>query len=1800
VNQATALADTLETLQRALGEALAAGGDLREMMLGERARGMLPLLRLPRRFDMLLLERVLLPAAGDRADAGTPTAFAELTDAGLVDRVPGRPGWWRAAPASGKVAPTGAPWAPGGQAWQAAHLALAAHFDAHGEDGELESVYHRLAAGSPSAEATWGELYNRACVAFDLARCETLLQLLDDGARFISVALATRGTRERGLLGARAALAEDHARTTRYLERAPLLQAFEALLGDTRHFILQLHAPGGSGKTMFLRWLGPRWCLERRVPIARVDLDFLDVSERGMASAFMLGKLAERLDLQLPGAPLLELLRDVAEERRRACDSPQRLDAAALATLETEVRERLARVLVERCAGQPVLLVLDTLEDAAIKHQLDMLALVRAIAALRECMLAMAGPGGAPRLLLLLSGRYALHEQHPAIHAEFKTQLVVFPIPPFDANESLRYLQQRLTGASPPPAAAVLAAAVERARGNPFKLSLYADILLATPGIAVEELGQGVDVDMLYLIQRVLARLDDDALHWLLRYGVLARRLTRDFVEQVLLAPMRASMRGERRHDDPAQDGVAHRDWPRLWRARRAEPLRRDEVAGLWQRLRSYASASSWISVDVGSADAVVIQPIAGQPMRRALLQQDRRVVTQIHRAAIAHARHARQARDAGDQADALADLTYHDFQLRGPRAATAWWARVEHALRQPDEGEAVLALAAVVLSDDLRESELAAPGPTRAPLIDAQTRARAFFATAVVHARRAADDREHETRARASFEQYDALASALPAPPCGLARDGLLRLQLLGRDATQRQRALQTLEAALATRLDTPTRGKVLRALKEVWALQDAQRSRRFARRWGLWAWRARDARQYGAYLVDESRTRVRGGAVAAALNALIIGRGELTNASSRWLDPAELREARRRVAQDEAPALVAAGLFDAARVREAQVYPPGQPLADEAQNWHRARQQAALVLGAGDPSAALAALAGLFASLDDNKLEREPALRRRLELLPLQAQAQRQLLLFGPMLDSLSATLAAHSELGNHEGEVSTRLHMARVQLFDIGHLQQAAELLQDNDSAFASESADARAEHALLRASLAAFSGRASDAMARLAQAEALNRELPTQPWAAAALLAQAGLRIAPPEAAVGYAAALADAWSRVDCASARLALAGELRLAPAVVGLPAALAQRLDRLTRVAALGLPGHRRLRPADRVRLTLQRTEVLRIIGRPRRAAEELHALRPTLAALPAGLWLRDVALCCDRLGIEPQAVLPSGWLSRLVSSVRRFPGLLAAVYLEAAERAERAGDAAHSAKLAGRSLKALGPNDGPPCVLHARQAALRARLLAAEQTEEEIAERRLQVNAMRQHLGWPPLVENAENAKDARATAPDAASSTDPGRTLPERIATVATGLRIHLAERAVRVDHLADGLQEERGSMPLPGRLAEVLGAMGDQRIVDAAAPALASLLVPRDAGFGLTLATAVLPEMLIERLWAAQRGTLAPLEWMVEHRRNGMHAMPWELLVPGLPAGVPSESAPARPLTLHPGMGCFWRAPAGFQLRQRVVWAQQALGLRADGRLGPATAAALSRFQREHGLSPSGGLDAATAQALARLATPGAPPRRVLLITPSRQVTVVTQRGAAATGTDLREIYAGHDLEVVLLETPSVDELQQMLRKPFDAVHLAAPVAQSRSSRELSLQFSAGYDSAHTTAFTPSLLCRLLKGTPLVVVDAPRPGSRDETVRQLLLRNAFAAHLFDQGELPAVVACGLGSPWAQHKQAQALARGMAEALPLVERVSGLREQGLDAPAGTDLLELSASAGIALFARDPYIPALPVAAR
>ena len=133
----------------------------------------------------------------------------------------------------------------------------------------------------------------------------------------------------------------------------------EKLLRDKKKWILHLHASGGMGKTMFLRWLAARHAVAapQRWPCARVDFDFVNLTAVSNHPWLLLLRLAEQLDKQVPGTPFYELSGLAGEFtvvfRRAHCDAApcRRMPRRLYRTAACRWRRRSPKSSSERGKG---------------------------------------------------------------------------------------------------------------------------------------------------------------------------------------------------------------------------------------------------------------------------------------------------------------------------------------------------------------------------------------------------------------------------------------------------------------------------------------------------------------------------------------------------------------------------------------------------------------------------------------------------------------------------------------------------------------------------------------------------------------------------------------------------------------------------------------------------------------------------------------------------------------------------------------------------------------------------------------------------------------------------------------------------------------------------------------------------------------------------------------------------------------------------------------------------------------------------------------------------------------------------------------------------------------------------------------------------------------------------------------------------------------------------------------------------------------------------------------------------------
>lgn|GEM_PF-917879 len=668
-----------------------------------------PLLRraaLLRWFDRELFERVL---AADLPDAPDWEAFIASPD---VERLRGEPVRYALRDDAARA---------GLEAWKqqpeearAFSAKLAAYFE---PIDPLERFTHLVLADPARALEEFLRLYREADEAFDLAQCDTLIRIVRHRnglfPSLIPQALRDALDDREQYYRSRTLFADDYWRTMAFVERPSLVRHFEEWQGDTRRWILHLYGKGGFGKTMFIRWLIARRCVReidgRRIPVARLDSDRLDLPSLSRWPWLVLLPVARQLNVQLPGSPFLSLIHGfgdfAAVLRRPAVQGRDDSRSLLLQRLRPEAEMLASEIpaLFQSGLGDShVVIVLDTIEELLLHHRSGLQAILNQLARLRE---------RCPGLQLLLAGRYNLADpgrlpQFMKQHCALEDRLL---IEGFEPEESLHYLRDLRKVPPQTPVQAI----IKKTQGNPFELALFADLAIASPGMTARDVERYPGTQYARLIERIIDRIppEEHGVAWLLRYAVVPRQLTFEFMRDVLGPFLRKEMTRRSQLDRPNEfrgelSLYAGRE---VWRKHREEDLRR-----LWNQLSRYASDHSWVELH---GDVLVLQPEVRVPMRQLLREQE--IHPLLQRAAVRYfeRRAAQSKKNAVSWARHMAEALYHRFHLEGTAAAEHW--RRALASPQAREPAASARIAEVPLSSDFAGDDGRPVEYLEGPLVD-------------------------------------------------------------------------------------------------------------------------------------------------------------------------------------------------------------------------------------------------------------------------------------------------------------------------------------------------------------------------------------------------------------------------------------------------------------------------------------------------------------------------------------------------------------------------------------------------------------------------------------------------------------------------------------------------------------------------------------------------------------------------------------------------------------------------------------------------------------------------------------------------------------------------------------------------------------------------------------------------------------------------------------------------------------------------------------------------------------------------
>ncbi|MGY1582020.1 hypothetical protein [Streptomyces sp. MN13] len=643
-------------------------------------------------FDRKLFDDLLRPFG--EADAPTLDRLSEL---GIVEAVPHEPGRHRLLPddRASYMQTWLTDWTGGPAPAELAALErrLADHWESAGD--RREQLRHLLAADAPKALHLFDVLFEEADRNRDFARCQDLLDVLGDpDRRTVAGPDVARLLLDRsGYLRAQSYWAMDYARCAQYLAPPGLQQRADTLMAGSGPPVWQVFASAGMGKTMQLRWLVTRYCVpaERDIPCARIDFDAVSPVAIGRHPWLALLEAAAQFENRWPQRPFGRL--DMYGSLRSLLyRHPSDLSRTAAGSLHTQSIDELQSDIVETfvsrfnaAAGDcPALLVCDTLEELLLRGKQDISRFLQLLGRVRK---------GCPSLRIVLAGRYDLTERVPeALAALGRSDRV--EVEPFTDEQAERYLWQ-IRGIAD---ARKRAVARRRANGRPLTLAIFADAIEQDPELTVKALVRVPEPSMPLLIERVVRRIEEPAVRWLLRYGSVPRKLRRE--ELPVMLPFLSNMGGPTPSDDPRKDvhGVGGPDaYPFT------EPPADDaELENIWHRLLDYAGRSSWVSQEPGDPSTLIFHPDILAPQR--LLLSGQPVFTRLHRAFAQHYE-ALAAQCPPRWAEFTREAVYHWFQMRDEQAASKWRAALRRA-RQTDALDELHELATEVLGSEYLDEQ--------------------------------------------------------------------------------------------------------------------------------------------------------------------------------------------------------------------------------------------------------------------------------------------------------------------------------------------------------------------------------------------------------------------------------------------------------------------------------------------------------------------------------------------------------------------------------------------------------------------------------------------------------------------------------------------------------------------------------------------------------------------------------------------------------------------------------------------------------------------------------------------------------------------------------------------------------------------------------------------------------------------------------------------------------------------------------------------------------------------------------------
>lgn len=557
---------------------------------------------------------------------------------------------------------------------------LISYYQGNEQEYNLDLLGILILTESAEAEKKFLQLFEAADKNFDLAQCHDILKILEDRQMFLSPNLAQLSQQKRQYLKARNLFAADYFKTNFHYPRQTIVQEFSDLLKESAtnlpRWIFHLHATGGMGKTMFIQWLIARYCIPepRKIPVARLDFDYLHLPTAESYPWLLILAIVEQLNQQIENSPFNEHLSSYWHFIPLLYPPSETPGDSFRADLEEQVRnisepkiktilEKTFDALTDSGFQNPFVIVLDTLEEMILHHGEKLIAVLNQLETIHKIY---------PPMRLLLSGRYPLGARLKKFKNQFDKHTITLELKPFAEEESRAYLVEKRNLENE----AIIEAIIEKCEdekrqgSNPFKVSLFADLYQQKEVKTPEEILSYPRTDFAYLIERIIDRIKEPSVQWLLRYAVIPRQFTFDIFEKVLAYHLERELIEKQNKDQPNENLPEKYANRKIWKDEKAKKL---VLQSIWKDLKNYASASSWIIFDAGGSASPRLHPDVVIPMR-ILLEKHKKIFNLLNSDAARYfKRKAKSAEDEKLWAQSICEVIYHVFQLEGATAAGFW-----------------------------------------------------------------------------------------------------------------------------------------------------------------------------------------------------------------------------------------------------------------------------------------------------------------------------------------------------------------------------------------------------------------------------------------------------------------------------------------------------------------------------------------------------------------------------------------------------------------------------------------------------------------------------------------------------------------------------------------------------------------------------------------------------------------------------------------------------------------------------------------------------------------------------------------------------------------------------------------------------------------------------------------------------------------------------------------------------------------------------------------------------------------------